>query len=235
MSRRIKKIAGPLIGAAVGSAIPGIGTALGASLGSAGGTLASGGNLKQALLSGGGSYLGAQLGGQFLGGGNVGSALTNNLGNIAGNTIANALPAALTDASVGSILGGYVGNSIGEDLGMSLSGGKQQTSQGVAAFSPKRAELGEVPANFQGAGALSPEQQASNLATQGTYGSGLGPDENQYFLNLVNRQLVDESGNVGDTSTLSPIESSYLQKLGLGGYSNSNNLLESISKWKKAA
>jgi len=232
MSRRIRRIAGPIIGAAIGSVIPGVGTALGASLGSAGGTLASGGNFKQALLSAGGSYLGSSLGSQFLGGGNLGSALTNNLGNIAGNTVANALPAAFADASMGSLLGGYAGNSIGESLGGPIEG---RAPAAPAGFSPSRANIGEIPASLQGMGALNPTQQASNLATQGTYGSGLGPDENQYFLNLVNRQLIDESGNVGDASTLNPIQNSYLQRLGLGGYSNSNNLLESISKWKKAA
>lgn len=146
-------------------------------------------------------------------------------GNIAQNV-------AGSSSSLGSnLLGAYAINS----LSSSLSPQTNQTpvNQTPAAFVPKQQDAQGLPGSLQGFGGLDSGQQESNLANQGTYGGGLGPQENSYFLNLINRHLVDQSGKTSSASSLSPISQSYLQKLGFGGYgNNTNSLLEAISKWK---
>ncbi len=93
----------------------------------------------------------------------------------------------------------------------------------------------EAPPSLSGLGQLTPAQRTSNIATKGVYGEGADTPEQKYFLNQINRRLVDESGNVdAGMDDISAIEQSYLQKLGLGGYGNTSNLLEAISKWKPA-
>lgn len=253
MGRKIKSIALPIIGAAIGSAVPGIGTALGASIGSGAGTLASGGNIGQALLSGVGGYAGGNIAGSVLGNslGTVGSAL--------GLSTANALPWAAANSSLGSALASGIGSSaansiagssiasvLGSQYGSSLAanafGNDDPMPQmsapaepaGPAPFDPKQEDEQEVPASLNSLGSLTSQQRTSNLANQGVFGGGNGPAEQKYFLNQINRRLVDNTGKLSDLSSLSPIEQSYIQKLGLGNNSNTKSLLEAISKWKAA-
>lgn len=242
MVKTIKTVLPSLAGAAIGSIIPGVGTAIGASVGSGLGKLASGGSLLQSLEAGGLTYGGSQLGGVIgdkLGLGTIGSTIGNPAnvensiadvaGNFLGNNSANALGAAVSTTGIGSMAGGFAGNSLADSLMP-----KKQEASGPTSFSPSRADAAALPTSLQGFGGLDQNQQASNIANQGVYGQGNGPEEQGYFNNLINRTLVDPSGKVNDISTLSPIDNSYLQKLGLGGYSNSNDLLEAMSKWKAA-
>lgn len=167
------------------------------------------------------------VGGTLQGIGNaIGSTATKGILSLGPTVAQNVL-----NTSLGSIGGALAGNSLSSSLNPVKTGVANQTPAG---YVPKQQEQQDLPSSLQGFGALDQNQQTSNLANQGTYGGGLGPQENSYFLNLVNRQLVDKSGQTSDVSSLSPIENSYLQKLGLGGYNNSNNLLEAISKWKAA-
>ncbi len=199
------------------------------------------GNIGAGLAAGAGSYLGAKFGGNVFGDmGTVGGTLTNTLGNEAGNSILNGIAGnaagdafgSLASTPISSIAGSYAGNA----LGQAAVGAEpyQEKQKGPAGFSPSRAGDMETPASLKAFGSLSPDQQSSNLATQGVYGGGLGPDEQQYFLNLVNRQLIPEQGGIQDKGSLGAIQNSYLQQLGIGG-DNSNDLLEAISKWKRAA
>jgi hypothetical protein len=235
--KKFKKIALPIVGAIAGSALPGVGTALGASIGSSLGTLASGQGLQNALLAGAGNYVGASIGGslfpQTLGQslpfdavGGIGGTVADVFGGQAANTLMN--------TSIGGALGGYYGSSLAQN-----SFGKQgeptpQAPAGPDPFKPKREDQKDAPPSISGMGALTPEQQSTGLATQGVYGGGNGPDEQAYFANLINRRLVDESGGVSDMSALKPIERSYLDRIGLGGYGNSMSLLEAMSKWRPA-
>lgn len=201
------------------------------------------GNVLSGLAAGAGSYLGGKFGGNVFGDlGTVGGAATNTFGNEAGNSILNGISGfagnaagdafgSLATTPISSIAGSYAGNALGQ---AAVGAQPLQAKQKSTAFSPTRAGEGETPASLQAYGSLSPDQQTSNLATQGVYGGGLAPQEQQYFLNLVNRQLIPQEGGVQDKSSLNPIENSYLSQLGLGGYQNSNDLLEAISKWKAA-
>lgn len=171
--------------------------------------------------------------------GDLGSALKagafTGAGSYAGNSLLGS--GSIPGLNLGSAIGGFAGNS----LASSLAGSPKQnvspsnntnSSMLAAPFHPTQQGAQDLPASLHALGGLTSDQQASNVATQGVYGGGNGPQENSYFLNLMNRQLVDSSGKVGDMSGVSPIENSYLQKLGLGGAKNSTGLLQAISNWK---
>lgn len=226
----VQNFAAPIVGFGLGSLIgqPELGAALGGGLH----TEAKTGSLGQALLSGGLSAAGAHLGGAlFPGAGNVADALESGLGSDFGSAAANVIGGSAANASLGSIFGGFAGNS----LASALSPQKNQNPTGQtpsAAFKPTQEGEKSLPSSLQSLGGLTPLQQATNVATGGVYGGGQGPDEQSYFTNLINRQLVDQTGKTNDISTLNPIENSYLKQLGLGGYGNSTDLLQAISKFK---
>lgn len=201
------------------------------------------------LAAAGGSFLGGELGsslGSSLGGSSGGllsQTPSNALGNIfGGETVGSAAPFgsfagnALGSSTIGSSLGSAVGSSIGADAGSKLGTSIMPGTSGplqisASPFSPSRQGASALPNSLSGLSGLDPFQQATNIATKGVYGGGQGGDENNYFLNLINRQLVDPSGNVNGMSSINPVESSYLSQLGLGGYNNSNDLLQGISKY----
>lgn len=243
----------PTIGAIIGSAVPGVGTAAGAALGAAAGGAAKGalegqglgGSLREGAFSGAGAYagnvigdtLGSQLGGTL--GRTVGDVGVSNIPTSAlGSYALNAIPASLANSSIGSILGGAAGMSAADNVMQSDRAGMPNipnpAATGTSPFMPKQENEQQTPASLSALGSLTDTQKSSNLATQGVYGGGNGAEEQKYFTNLLNRRLVDSGGNVSDMSGVSPIEQSYLQKLGLSGYGNSKDLLEAISKWKPA-
>lgn len=218
----IGKIALPIAGYAVAGPA-------GAALASGGGTVARGGSLKDALMSAGTSYLGGQIGGSIIPG-TVGSTL----GRVGLSSVGNALGSQVANASIGTALGSFAaGNAFSQPTSSPDAARVAKKLEAPTPFSPSRQAQIDTPGSLSGIASLTPEQQASNIATQGVYGSGGGPEEQAYFTNLINRRLVDESGNVDEnTGDVSPIEKSYLAQLGLGGYSNNKDLLEAISKWK---
>lgn len=222
----------PIAGAALGSLVgmPMIGAAIGSGLS----TGVETGNPIAGLLSAGGSFAGGSLGGSLLGGGlggqTVGGLVNDSFGSFAGN----ALPSFLGDASLGSIAGSSIGSSLGASAGQAImpqsSGGG--APKGPPPFKPSQQAAMGLPQSLSQFSNLSPDQLTSNIATQGVYGGGNGPEENQYFLNLINRQLVDQKGKTGDMGQLSGIDNSYLAQLGLGGMGNTNDLLKGISNYQ---
>ena len=209
----------------------------------AGRNLSAGGNIGSALRSGGlaagGNYLGSQLAGNS---GNVAGSLPSRVSGVGGAYGPSPAPS-LGLGSVGQSISSNIlstpvsqiaGNIAGNQLSGALMPQRQPANQTPAGFVPRQQDALEAPASLTGFGSLNSGQQESNLANRGVYGGGLGPQENQYFLNLINRQLVDRSGQTGDANNLNPISRSYLQRLGLGGFASSNNLLENISKWQMA-
>lgn len=238
MGSKVLKTLVPIAATIAGNAIlPGIGGAIGSGIG----TKVTGGSWGDALKSGAFSYAGGKIGGAIgnsdigksLGlGGTVGDAagFTSNafktqagtmgadFGDIAANSI--------TSAPLASTLGAYAGNS------MASPAPKISGPQGPTPFSPTQQAAQALPGSMSAFGSLTPEQQSSNIATQGVYGGGAGPSEQSYFMNLMNRRLVDGQGKVDENmSDISPIENSYLSQLGLGGYGNTKSLLEAMSKW----
>lgn len=224
------------------SFVPGIGPALGAGY-SAANSFGESGRLGQSLLKGAGSYAGSTIGGNlgnsFLNGGansianmgTIGGAVSNTLGSSAANALSSYGPS-IAGSSLGGALGSTLGGSIGGELGASLGAPK---AKAASPWAPSQESQSSMPTSLlDSLGGMSPLQQSTNLASRGAYGGGLGPEEQKYFLNQENRRLVDESGNVSSMDSLSPVEMSYLQKMGLGGYSNSNDLLKAMSQWQAA-
>lgn len=90
-------------------------------------------------------------------------------------------------------------------------------------FVPKRGDEPTKPFDLfsrdvggQDFSTLDPTQQRSYLATQGTMGGGIGDEDKNYYLAMLKRNLIDESGQLGNMNTaLLPIERNYLSRLGL--------------------
>lgn len=193
----------------------------------------------------------------------AGNAIGSSIGNsIFPKTIGSVLPGSATNAlsdvaikgagglvgtaannilntSIGGAIGGFAGGKLASDLTATpkapAAPNLNPNSLLPAPFKPSNQPNIQVPGSLNNDqfSSLTPDQKTSNLATQGVYGGGNGPQEQQYFTQLVNNQLVDPSGKTGDMNSLSPIENSYLSQLGFGGYSNSNDLLGAISQWQK--
>lgn len=205
------------------------------------------GNPLSGALGAAGTYFGGELGSSLGGaagaseGGILSQTPANALGSIfGGDTVGSVAPFgswagnALGSGTIGSMAGGAAGSSIGQGFGEQLGGQlnpMKENTQDPTPFSPSRAPQMGIPQGLSQFGSLDPFQQATNIASKGVYGGGNGSNENSYFLNLINRQLVDPSGNVNNMNSLNPVESGYLSQLGLGGYSNSNDLLQGISKY----
>lgn len=240
----IFKAAAPIIGGIVGGPV-------GAAIGGAAAGATGGGGLKGALIGGATGYAGNVVGSSIgsslssslgkVGGTSLGSLSSNsagpysfgNLGSVAGNSIGNTV----ANTSIASALGSYAGNSIADSVGSSLfpQESMQDTSSDMGQAKPfqaaRNAQL-TTPNSLSGFDSLDDQQQGTNLATQGTYGGGLGGEEQSYFTNLINRRLVDDAGQVdSDLSEINPIEKSYLSQLGLN-QDNPQSLLEALSKWK---
>lgn len=202
--------------------------------------LIQGGGVKGALHEGLNS--GIEAAGQ-IGGSMIGSAiLPQTIGSFIGSSATNAIGSSIADKSLGSVIGGYAGNALADNYiskqqptATDASPAPDPNSLLPAAFSPKQSPSLQLPGSLSGLNGMDQNQQTSNLATQGVYGGGLGPEEQDYFKGLVNNQLVDPSGKTADIGSLSPIENSYLSQLGFGGYSNSKDLLGALSKWKQQA
>jgi hypothetical protein len=96
------------------------------------------------------------------------------------------------------------------------------------AFTPTRPNEMQAPQGFENDFAgFSPEQTRSALATRGI-NLGLGSQEDAYYKNLLQRSLIDESGNVTQNQDfLLPVESQYFSRRGVDT-SNIMNFLKSI-------
>lgn len=189
-------------------------------------------DIKSALFSAGGNYFGGKIGGSlFPNAGTVGESIFDAApGGTISNFAQNAIPSSLANATIGETAGSYFGGNVLPEM---LGASQDNSSPQMKSFQPtQQAEL-ERPASLSGFSSLAPNQESTNIATQGVYGGGQGPSEQEYFLNLINRRLVDDAGNVDqDFGDIAPIESSYLDMLGYGGYNNVNSLLEAIAGYK---
>lgn len=185
------------------------------------------------LLSGVGSYAG-NVAGSSLGASAFGNTALGNLTSGAQNAF-EGLTGSGFGQTIGGGIGSMVGGNFGGDVASQINPQTPDLGSGAASpFSPSRSPSMGLPQSLSQFSSLDPNQQASNIASKGVYGQGNGPEENQYFLNLINRQLVDDGGHVGSIDNINPVENSYLSQLGLGGYSNPNDLLQGISRYGQA-
>lgn len=208
-----------------------LGGPAGGAAGSALGTKLAGGSNTQALLAAGGSY----LGGRYLGSGS---------GDVAGNLSQYGVTRSIADSLAGTSLGGISYPALtGSLTGMGIGG-----AVGGAAIAPEVASgstaipsfeninisrPGEMslPGGMESLGGLSDRQKATNLATRGVEGGGLSPTERDFYINLQQRRLQDDQGNLADISELTPIEQTYFkQGLGLQFQPNTRSILESLAR-----
>lgn len=198
------------------------------------------------LISGAASGLGSYAGGELLGPelSGLGSSASNAAGAVTpgflgqtfgstfGDFAGNAIGSQTLGNIAGSSIGGSLGQSVGKNIGESISPTQPDLGgTGVAGFSPSKQPALGLPQSLSQFGNLNPNQQATNIASQGVYGGGNGPQEQNYFLNLINRQLFDNSGNVAaNTNGLAPVDMSYLNQLGISG-SSPTDYLKGISQF----
>lgn len=231
MCKKAFKTILPIAASVLGNMVlPGIGGAIGSGLG----TLASGGKPLAALGSGLGTYFGGNL---FGGAGNVGpgGTIASGLGGIGLDSVANMLPSELAGAGLSEVAGSFVGSNLGANVGEALGGPPKQKTAQPNPFKAGQKAAGNAPLSLSQFSGLSPEQTTTGIATQGVYGGGAGNEESQYFLNLINNRLVDESGQVdNDFADLMPIEMSFLDQLGLGKKKNPYELLQGMSQYSFA-
>lgn len=226
-------LVGPFIAPAAGFALGG---PLGAAAASGLQTGIKTGDPLAGILSAGGSYAGGQIASNVLGdqlgtfGGTISDALGPEAGSFAGNILGPEIAGAQISSALGSTVGSNLASSLATNTGLDTPNAMAAGPAAPEPFSPKREDQISLPGSLSGFSGLSPNQLSSNIATQGVYGGGAGPEESGFFANLINRRLVDETGQVGDMSGINPIENSFLSQLGLGGFGNSNDLLEAISK-----
>lgn len=229
--RLIDKIPGighylaPLAGAAIGAATGNpefalLNSAIGSGIGSTADSYATTGKIGPSLLSGAASGLGSYAGGALgagIGGGD--SIFNQTLGDVSGLG-----KAALGSTTIGPLLGAGAGSGLAANvLGPKVAGTLQPQSTDIQPFQPQRTYNLNRPQSLDNIQGLSPFQQATNVATKGVFGGGNGQQEQNYFLDLINRQLTD-----GGNQNVNPIENSYLQQLGISGSTN-NDILQGIS------
>lgn len=173
------------------------------------------------------------------GSGNIASSLGGSAG-ASGSGIFSDLGSAASSAlnvPVTQALGSYAGNQYA--TGFNNPGQPSMKGQypwiPASPGQPGGGAAGTMPTSLNQMSNLTPLQQATGLATQGVYGGGLGPQEQGYFGNLVQQQLVPSYGQTADLSTLAPIENTYLGNLGFGNEGSSYNLAKALSQWNPSA
>jgi len=138
--------------------------------------------------------------------------------------------------AVGSVFGGPIGGMAGGALGSMFGGGGQKKESmptptiNAPQFTPTRPSASTRPGTLGDLSNLDPMQERSALATRGSQGGGLGQDEQSYYLNLLQRNILDESGNVGSTESLLPVERQYLNQSGYATDTGMNFLKSVQSK-----
>lgn len=142
------------------------------------------------------------------------------------SAVVSAVVSSFASKAVGSLFGGKPEKTGG--------GGQAPAAAATEAakqpYSPKRPGEMEKPTGLFGGAQLDPTQARTNLATQGLEGGGLPEDNRNYFLNLLQRDLVSPEGQVGSFSNVAPVEQAYLKNLGYSFDNNSNSLLEAIQR-----
>lgn len=237
----IFKAAAPILGGVAGSFIPGVGTAIGSAIGAGLGGAVSGGGVKGSLID----AAGAGLGSAFLGSGsgdvasNLSSSSIPGAASVGSSLTGTALGSAGVNALSGSLTGGSIANLVNGATAQPLSGALPAPD--VAG--PKEAPLptsapqaASLPSSLSGFSGLDSLQQGTGIATQGLYGGGTSNDEQNYFTNLLQRQLINGQGGYNDYSNnVNPTEESYLHNdLGLQFDPNTGSLLQAIANKQSA-
>lgn len=103
-------------------------------------------------------------------------------------------------------------------------------------FTPTQPAAASLPSDLatlspggQAFGTMSPVQQSSYLATQGSQGGGLSNDDQSYYNNLLQRSLVNENGSTNNINSLLPIERNYISHQGLPT-GNTNDFLQALQQ-----
>lgn len=207
------------------------------------------GGAENGAVSAAASYAGGQLAGQLgsigsgvapVSGGATAGALGTPISQSLGDTALSGVGDALGKTTPADVLGAGVGGALATNINsknplINPLAPIADTSNSLldAPFSPTEASQAALPSSLSSYQGLDPLQQATNIASKGVYGGGEGADETNYFNNLINRQLYGSNGQLAaDTSSINPVENSFLNQIGLGGYKSPTDLLQKISNYQ---
>lgn len=208
------RIAAPVIGGTFGP--------LGAAAGAAYGNYITGSSpsdsLQAGALAGVGNYVGGQLTDGFVGSdlsslGSVGNSVATGIADY-GGSIGGQLLASNTGAIIGSVAPSFLGASGAQQQPTELYSYTDPASQALQkelSFKPVRPSEQDTPDFLSG---LTNLQKRSNIAAQGVFGGGVEQDTQKYYDNLLQRNLISDTGRVEDINGLLPVETQYLQKRG---------------------
>jgi hypothetical protein len=225
--KKLFKVAKAVAPIAVGF-IPGVGPIASAAMGAGIGAL-GGGGIKGAITGGLSGYGGSGLASGLRAAGSLPTAgvIGPQSGTIFGG-VSNVLkgsPGAFGALTSGISGGGLLDNASKIMQAMSVIAPQKQSianqrigdpsTPAVKDFTPKKQEAMSRPASLNEFAGFSPEQERSALATKGI-NSGLGAEENAYYINLLNRTMIGDGGEVNRSSQdfLMPIESQYFSRRG---------------------
>lgn len=131
-------------------------------------------------------------------------------------------------ALIGGALFGPLGAIGGSLLGKSLFGGGGQSSPSASPIGAPASKTAtqrgfniagaSMPSFLSGQGISDPLQQRTALATEAVSGGGAADQDRDYFLKLIMQGLQ------GNQSNFTPVEGSYLGRLGLPTNNNSDLL-----------
>jgi hypothetical protein len=231
--KKLRNIALPILGTIAGAAIGGpAGAAIGAGIGKK----LTGASFKDAAITGATTYAGGKLLGSA-GSGDVAGKLTTNAATrgigegLATGSIGGSVGQAVGGINYGQLAGSLQGQSLGNTIQGAMAPVEQPQMQGYQApqenldiSNPNAMALPGTLSNLSG---LSDIQRTSQIATQGTEGSGGVSREGQdYFVNQIRRRL-----NTTPAQGLLPIEGSYLNRLGVNYQpGNTRSILEGIAR-----
>lgn len=101
-------------------------------------------------------------------------------------------------------------------------------AQPTAPSSRSKPAASTLPTSLADLQNLSDIQRRAAIATDALYGQGSDKEQQDYYLNMLQRAFMDESGGVQQTELL-PVESQYLQALGLP-FQSGQDFLDAVAR-----
>lgn len=96
-----------------------------------------------------------------------------------------------------------------------------------------RPEQMALPGQLSALQGLSDQQQRTAIATDALYGAGADPESRNYYLNNLQRTLMNDQGQAQGFENLLPIERNFLQSLGLP-IGNQQDFLSGLARYYAA-
>lgn len=118
-------------------------------------------------------------------------------------------------------------NTMLQEFGGKLSGPSGVMDQNTRTYAAPEPKLTNDLDYLRG---MSEAQQRANIASNALYGRGTPDDALKYYLDLLQADVIGADGQAGAMPNLMPIETQYLQSLGLN-YGSGSDFLDSVMRY----